>query len=1165
MAQDAVSMNAVSLDDKYELESGRVFLTGTQALVRLPMMQRQRDLAAGLNTACFISGYRGSPLGAFDQQLQHAKRFVEKNHIKFQPGVNEDLAATAIWGSQQGDIFGDFNYDGVYSIWYGKGPGVDRSGDVFKHANMAGTAKHGGVIALAGDDHMAKSSTVAHQTEYAFMDAMIPVLNPSGVQEFLDLGIYGWAMSRFSGCWIAFKTLAETVETSASVHVDPHRVQIQTPTDFQMPEGGLNIRWPDDRMEQEERLMRHKLYAALAFARANRLDRRVIDNKEKRRLGIITTGKSYLDVRQALDDLGIDEEMAAEIGLSLYKVAMVWPLERTGIREFCEGLDEVLVIEEKRALIENQVKEQLYNWHADKRPRIVGKFEETGEPLFPSHGELTPARIARVIAGRIAKFHDSPAIAERLDFLAKKEASLKVEKSATSRIPYFCSGCPHNTSTRVPEGSRAVAGIGCHYMVLWMDRETETFTQMGGEGATWIGQQPFSKTKHVFANLGDGTYFHSGLLAIRAAVGAGANITYKILYNDAVAMTGGQHVDDPLDPAMISHQLYAEGVKRIVAVSDEPEKYPVGYNWAKGVTVHHRSELDAIQRELREVPGVTAIIYDQTCAAEKRRRRKRGTFPDPDKRVFINELVCEGCGDCGVKSNCVSVVPLETEFGRKRKIDQSSCNKDFSCVEGFCPSFVTVSGAKPKKRKAAAGSEDIWEVLPEPALPGLKEPYGILITGIGGTGVVTIGALLGMAAHIEGKGVSILDQAGLAQKGGAVTSHVRIAETPEDIHAVRLAAGGGRLILGADLVTTAAEDSRAKMRRGYTKAIVNTEETITGLFTSDPEYRIPGEELHDLIDKAVGPDAAEFIPSTAVATALLGDSIAANLFLLGYAWQKGLVPVSHEALERAIELNGVAVEFNKKAFTWGRRMAHDPERVKEIAKPEHEISDRKLSETLDELIERRVDFLTAYQDASYAKRYAELVTKVRAAEAKAAPGSDALSEAVARGAFKLMAIKDEYEVARLYTDGSFAEALGETFEGKDMKLTFHMAPPLLAKRDPTTGHLKKKAYGPWMLKAFGVLAKLKGLRGGPLDIFGRSEERRMERQLRDDYLAQIEEVMLPKLNADNHGAAVELASLAQEVRGFGHVKEAAVAKVKKKEAELLARFTSPAPAASAAE
>ena len=1118
-----------------------------------------------MNTACFISGYRGSPLGAFDQQLQQAKRFVEKNHIKFNPGVNEDLAATSIWGSQQGDIFGDFNYDGVFSIWYGKGPGVDRSGDVFKHANMAGTAKHGGVLALAGDDHTAKSSTVAHQSEYAFMDAMIPVLNPAGVQEFLDLGIYGWAMSRYSGCWIAFKTIAETVETSASVHVDPHRVSIQLPTDFEMPEGGLNIRWPENILEQEERLMRHKLYAALAFARANGLNRRIIDNKEKRRLGIITTGKSYLDVRQALDDLGIDEEMAAEIGLSLFKVAMVWPLEKEGIRDFCEGLDEVLVIEEKRALIENQVKEQLYNWRADRRPRIVGKFEETGEPLFPSHGELTPAGIARVIAGRIAKFHDSASIKERLDFLARKEASLKVEKNETARIPYFCSGCPHNTSTRVPEGSRAMAGIGCHYMSIWMDRNTETFTQMGGEGASWIGQQPFSKTKHVFANLGDGTYFHSGLLAIRAAVGAKANITYKILYNDAVAMTGGQHVDGPLDPGMISHQLYAEGVKRIVAVSDEPEKYPVGYNWAPGVSVHHRSKLDHIQRELRETKGVTAIIYDQTCAAEKRRRRKRGTFPDPDKRVFINEMVCEGCGDCGVKSNCVSVVPLETEFGRKRKIDQSSCNKDFSCLEGFCPSFVTVSGGKPKKRKAAASGEEIWEVLPEPELPSLEEPYGILITGIGGTGVVTIGALLGMAAHIEGKGVSILDQAGLAQKGGAVTSHVRIAETPEDIHAVRLAAGGGRLILGADLVTTAAEDSRAKMRQGYTKAVVNTEETITGLFTRDPEYRIPGEELHELIERAVGEEAADFIPSTAVASALLGDSIAANLFLLGYAWQKGLVPVSHEALERAIELNNVAVEFNKQAFLWGRRMAQDPERVKALAAPDHVISDRKLSENLDEVIARRADFLTAYQDSSYAARYSHLVERVRAAEEEALPGSTALAEAVARGAFKLMAIKDEYEVARLYSDGSFREALEQQFEGKDMKLTFHLAPPLLAERDPDSGHLKKRSYGPWMLKAFALLAKFKGLRGGPLDIFGRSEERRMERQLRDDYLEMIEAALLPKLTAENHTAAVELASLAQQIRGFGHVKEAAVAKVKQQEAEALQRFLDSQSRATAAE
>ncbi|MDX1425152.1 MAG: indolepyruvate ferredoxin oxidoreductase family protein, partial [Kiloniellales bacterium] len=790
-----MALAAVSLDDKYALERGRVFLTGIQALVRLPMVQRQRDAAAGLNTACFVSGYRGSPLGGLDQQLWAARPFLERNHIHFQPGVNEDLAATAVWGSQQGEIFGGSRYDGVFAMWYGKGPGVDRSGDALKHGNAAGSARHGGVLCLAGDDHMSKSSTLAHQSEYAFVDAGMPILNPSGVQEFLDLGLFGWALSRYSGCWVGLKTTSDTAESSTSIRVAPERVEIVQPADFELPPGGLNIRWPDTPLAQEERLHRHKLYAALAFARANKLDRAVIDSP-KRRFGIVTAGKSYLDVLQALDDLGIDEAMAAELGLSLYKVGLVWPLERDGIRHFAEGLDEILVVEEKRAVIENQLKEQLYNWRADVRPRVIGKFDETGQWLLPSTNELTPARIAQVIARRIARFHTSERIERRLKFLVEKEAALERGAAPISRIPYFCPGCPHNTSTKVPEGSKALAGIGCHYMVQWMDRNTETFTQMGGEGVNWVGQAPFSDVKHVFVNLGDGTYFHSGILAIRASVAAKVNVTYKILYNDAVAMTGGQGMDGPLDPAMITRQVYAEGVKRIVVVSDEPEKYPRTTEWAPGVAVEHRDRLDAVQRALREVEGVSVLVYDQTCAAEKRRRRKRGTYPDPPKRVFINELVCEGCGDCSVQSNCLSVVPVESEFGRKRAIDQSSCNKDYSCLKGFCPSFVTVHGGRPRRQAAVSEDAAGMPEPPAPALADLDRPYGILVTGVGGTGVVTIGALLGMAAHIEGKGCSVLDMTGLAQKGGAVVSHVRLAPSPEDLHAVRISAGGARLVLG---------------------------------------------------------------------------------------------------------------------------------------------------------------------------------------------------------------------------------------------------------------------------------------------------------------------------------------------------------------------------------
>ncbi len=805
-----MALAAVTLDDKYLLDRGRVFLTGTQALVRLPMMQRQRDQAAGLDTACFISGYRGSPLGGLDQALWRARPFIEKNRIHFQPAINEELGATAIWGSQQLGLFPGAKYDGVFAMWYAKGPGVDRSGDALKHGNSAGSAANGGVLLLAGDDHTCKSSTLAHQSELAFIDAAIPVLNPSGVQEILDLGLYGWAMSRWSGCWVAFKTTAEIMDSSASVEIAPERIEIATPGDFEMPQGGLNIRWPDTPLDQEYRLHKYKLEAARAFARANRLDHIVIDSPNPR-FGIVTTGKSYLDLRQALDDLGIDAAIAAEIGLRLYKVAMAWPLEPDGVRRFAEGLEEVLVVEEKRAVIETQLKEQLYNWPADRRPRIFGKSDEAGEWILPSNGELTPGQIARAVARRIARAHTVPRIAERLAVLDAREHRQGGNVVPFARTPYFCSGCPHNSSTKVPEGSRALAGIGCHYLAQFMDRSTATFTQMGGEGAPWIGQAPFTETNHVFANLGDGTYTHSGVLAIRAAVAAKVNITYKLLFNDAVAMTGGQPIDGGLTVPVLTRQLWAEGVGRIVVVTDEPEKYPPDAGFAPGATVRHRDDLDDVQRELREIPGVTAIVYDQTCAAEKRRRRKRGRFPDPAKRVFINDLVCEGCGDCSKTSNCVSVVPVETELGRKRAIDQSSCNKDYSCVEGFCPSFVTVHGGSLKKPAAGDLGEARLPSLPEPELPALDRPYGILVTGVGGTGVVTIGALLGMAAHLDGKGCTILDMTGLAQKGGAVYSHIRIAESPDRIHAVRIAAGGARLLLGCDLVVSASAEALSKL------------------------------------------------------------------------------------------------------------------------------------------------------------------------------------------------------------------------------------------------------------------------------------------------------------------------------------------------------------------
>ena len=1161
----AAVLRDVSLDDKYELETGRVYVTGVQALVRLLMLQRQRDALAGLNTAGFVSGYRGSPLGGLDLALWSAEKFLSRAHIRFQPGLNEDLAATAIWGSQQVNLHPGARYDGVFSMWYGKGPGVDRCGDVFKHANFAGTSKHGGVLVLAGDDHAAKSSTIPHQSDHQFSAAMMPVLYPSSVQEIIDLGLHGWAMSRFSGLWVGFKCVSDTVESSASVYIDPERVNIVGPEDFPFPPDGVSIRWPDAFLATEARMQDYKIYAALHYCRANQLNRIVIDSPNPR-LGIITSGKSYLDVRQALADLGITESDAAEIGIRVFKVAMPWPLEPEGVRHFAEGLEEILVVEEKRAVIENQLKEQLYNWREDVRPRVVGKFDEKGEwmrPhgdwLLPATSELTPAMVARVIAQRIERLNLHPRTIEkvrsRVDFINSKEAALAKPKITLQRIPYFCSGCPHNTSTKVPEGSRATAGIGCHVMAIWMDRSTTTFTHMGGEGVPWIGQAPFTDEKHIFANLGDGTYYHSGILAIRAAVAAKVNITYKILYNDAVAMTGGQPVDGPISPEMIARQCAAEGVGKIVVVSDEPDKYPSGY-FAPEIEIHHRDELDRVQRTLRDTPGVTVLLYDQTCAAEKRRRRKRGKYPDPAKRVVINELVCEGCGDCGVKSNCVSVAPLETEFGRKRAIDQSSCNKDYSCVNGFCPSFVTVEGGSLRKPKKAEASE--FASLPEPVLASTADPYGILVTGIGGTGVVTIGALLGMAAHIEGKGCSVLDMTGLAQKNGAVVSHVRIADAPEQLYATRIAAGEAKLVLACDILTSVGYEAVAKMQKGVTKAVVNTALVMPADFTRDADLKFPLGSMEQEISDAVAPGDAEFLDATKLATGLMGDSIATNLFMVGFAYQRGLIPVSEAAILRAIELNAAAVESNKQSFRWGRVAAVDPSHVLAAAIPQQKPDSQRLSTTLEEIIQRRAEFLTGYQDAAYAKRYTDFVAKVRAAETAKLPGRTAVTEAVARYYFKLLAIKDEYEVARLYAESDFTKRIAAQFEG-DYKLVFHLAPPLSNKPDAVTGEAKKTTYGPWMMSAFKVLAKLRVLRGTAFDIFGRTAERRMERQLITDYEALIDE-LLPRLASHNHAIAVELAAIPEHIRGYGHVKDRHLKTAKAREAELVAAYRAALPA-----
>jgi indolepyruvate ferredoxin oxidoreductase len=1151
-----IRFDDVSLDDKYDLTKQRIFLTGVQALVRLTLMQKERDRRAGLNTAGFVSGYRGSPLGGLDQAFFKAQRNLLASDVVFTPGLNEDLAATAVWGTQQAEMRGEGKFDGVFGIWYGKGPGVDRSGDVFRHANLAGTSPNGGVLALMGDDHTAESSTVAHQSEFHFVDVMMPILNPAGAQEILDYGLYGWAMSRYSGTWTALKCMKDTVESTGVVDGSVDRVKIILPGDdeFQMPPGGISIRPNDDRHEQEMRLHMFKRAAALAFIKANKLNRIITSGGRQPKIGIITTGKSYLDVRQAFDELGIDEVKANDLGLRLFKIACPWPLDPAELRSFVSGLDLVIVVEEKRSLLEVQVREELYG-HSHQ-PIVIGKKDEKGEWLFPVHGALDPNDVAICIGERILKHvgHNEQ-VAANVARLKGAQEVLKTTPVIAMRIPYFCSGCPHNTSTVVPQGMRAYAGIGCHYMALWMDRNTEGFTQMGGEGANWVGEAPFSKRGHVFQNIGDGTYNHSGSLAVRFAVASGVNITYKILFNDAVAMTGGQRHEGGLTMPAIAAQMRAEGVERIAIVTDEPAKYAgTGIAFPTATTIDHRDDLDRVQRELAGVPGVSVLIYDQTCAAEKRRRRKRGTFPDPVKRVIINEAVCEGCGDCGVVSNCVSVQPLDTEFGRKRTIDQSSCNKDFSCVKGFCPSFVTVHGAEPKKGRAMAVEADI-SGLPEPVIPTIEHTYNVLIEGVGGTGIVTVGAILGMACHLEKKGVGLIDMAGLAQKGGEVFSHMRIARVPEDIHSIRVHAGSADLVLSGDIVIAGGKKSLAGMKP-TTKVVVNTVETLPGQFTRDANFSLPSERLKRAIISHASRETTHLVDAQRLATALMGNSIATNLFLVGYAWQIGGLPLSSASIERAIELNGEAVKMNITAFRWGRLCAHDRAAVEKLVAPVTAPSGvERLSSSLEEIIARRVEQLTRYQNAAYAERYRGLVEAVRKAETDKAPGKQGLTEAVARYLYKLMAYKDEYEVARLYTDGNFLKQVAKTFDGQDLKFEFHLAPPLLAKPDPTTGVPRKMSFGPWMMTAYRVLAGLKGLRGTAFDIFGYTHERRTERQLIKDYEALIAEI-LAKLTADNHALAVGLASIPEKIRGFGHVKARHLDVAKKEETALLADFRS---------
>ncbi|MEB0058946.1 indolepyruvate ferredoxin oxidoreductase family protein [Variovorax sp. LG9.2] len=1184
------ALETVTLDDKYSLDYGRAFMSGVQALVKLPMLQRLRDQQNGKNTAGFISGYRGSPLGGYDQALWKASKYLKAQNIVFQPGVNEELAATALWGTQQLGFSppGTNKFDGVFGIWYGKGPGVDRCSDVFKHANMAGTTEFGGVIAVAGDDHISKSSTAAHQSDHIFKACGTPVFFPANVQEILDLGIHAFAMSRFSGIWSGMKTIQEIVESSATAMIDPERVDIVIPTDFEMPPGGLHIRWPDHALEQEARLMHYKWYAALAYIRANRLNYNVIEGDHDR-FGIMASGKAYNDTRQALLDLGLDDATCRQLGIRLHKVGVVWPLEAQLTREFATGLQEILVVEEKRQVIEYQLKEELYNWRADVRPHVVGKFNElddgdfsggewsmsnpTANTLLRANADLNPALIAKAIAQRLKKLgildHAGADMRARVQaqiaILDAKERSMEIMQAGgvtEGRQPWFCSGCPHNTSTVVPEGSRAMGGIGCHFMATWMDRSTIGFTQMGGEGVPWVGQQPFTTDQHIFANLGDGTYFHSGLLAIRQSIAAGVNITYKILYNDAVAMTGGQAIGERPEGhsvLQIAESLHAEGAMKVVIVTDEPEKYdgvtvPGSYA-GKGVAIRHRDDLDEIQREFREIKGTTTIIYDQICATEKRRRRKRGTAVDPAKRVVINELVCEGCGDCSVQSNCLSVEPLETEFGRKRAINQSTCNKDMSCLKGFCPSFVTVEGgALKKKSKSKASSPFEMGAMPEPRVPQLArdQVWGVVVAGVGGTGVITIGQLLGMAAHIEGKGIVTQDAAGLAQKGGATWSHALIGESQDAIRTTRVGTAAADLILAADPLVAVNAETLARMREGRTHVALNTHSTPTAAFVRNANWVNPQDDCANEIARAVGVDNLGTFDADAFAVALMGDSLYANPMLLGFAWQRGWLPLEYESLMRAIDLNNVAIENNKTAFEWGRRAAHDLAAVQKLVSPGHVIEFKK-RETVESLVKRRVEFLTAYQNAAYAEQYKNFVAKVQQSESSLV-GKTSLTEAVARYLFKLMAYKDEYEVARLHTDRSFLDRVNGMFEG-DFKLNYHLAPPIIGKKN-AKGELQKQKFGPAMLTGFRFLAKLKGLRGTALDIFGRTEERKTERALIGEYRAAIDEV-LTGLNAGNHATALEIAALPEQIRGYGHVKDRNLAAARTRWAALLDQWRNP--------
>ena len=1126
------------LADRYRRESGRVLLTGTQALVRIPLMQRTLDKAAGLDTAGFVSGYRGSPLGMVDQELWRAKTFLAENDIEFLPAVNEDLAATAILGSQQVETDPGRTVEGVFGIWYGKGPGVDRAGDALKHGNAYGSSPHGGVLVIAGDDHGCISSSMPHQSDVAFLTFMMPWLNPANVAEYLEYGLYGIALSRFSGMWVGFKAISETVESAMSIELPPYP-QFVAPADFEPPPDGLHYRWPDFPGPQIEERLEAKKAATLAFAAANPIDRKIFDVPDAR-FGIVTTGKGHLDLMEALRLLGIDADEARRIGIDVYKVGMVWPLEPQGALDFVQKKREVLVIEEKRGIIESQFKEYFYDYPGRKPERMVGKEDEHGGRLVPWVGELSPVQLAPIVASRLDRVFGGSRFSERAEALKRQRGPL-IEIGGARRMPYFCSGCPHNTSTRVPEGSRALAGIGCHFMASWMERDTDGLIQMGGEGVNWIPRSRFNGGQHVFQNLGDGTFYHSGSLAIRQAIAAGTNLTYKILYNDAVAMTGGQPVDGPLSIQGIAHAVRAEGVDRIALVTDEPEVFRAA-EFPSGMTISHRRDLDAVQRELREIPGVTVLVYAQTCATEKRRRRKRGKLDDPKRYVVINELVCEGCGDCSIESNCLSVIPKETPFGRKRQIDQHSCNKDYSCLNGFCPSFVTVEGKAARVSTTVASDEDyaaLANVLPDPEIPSIDSCYDLLVTGVGGTGVITVGALITMAAHLEGKGASELDFMGFAQKFGPVLSYLRIAEEPSGINQVRIEPARADALIGCDLVVSSSPKASITYQHDHTRALVNTAEMLTGDFIRHRDASLRADDRVAAIASAVGEQNLATVNANEMAERLMGDTIYANVLLVGCAWQLGLIPVSLQALERAIELNGVKIEENRRAFTWGRIAAATPDALRQLMTG----GIGQTAETLEAIVERRAEFLAGYQDEALAERYRERITRVRDTEA-AVSDDDSLSRAVAKSYFKLLSYKDEYEVARLHTRQEFLDSIRRDF-GADAKLQFHLAPPVLSSAVDARGRPRKKTFGRWMLPVFRLLAAMRRVRGTVFDVFGYTAERRMERALITEFEGLVDD-LLADLRADNVARSTELAAAWMDIRGYGPVKEESVHDVRQR-------------------